>query len=127
MEIPSREELLSILGLGSDPKHSLSWYKSAYPDLRKAIQESISKELVVEGIFPVEAKNLNRRERCLKFPWVILKRGTSDIRVVTHDTDHALISEEKRLSNIGHAIEYFLQKSYCAGGALINFLDDEKR
>lgn len=122
MKTLSREEVLSILGLGEDPNHSLSWYKNNYSDLQNIIQKQISTELDREGIYPLEAKQLNVQERCIKYLWLIIKKGVSDIRVLENDTDRGLILAEHAFTYIPDAIELFINKSYCAGGAISNYL-----
>jgi len=119
----SRNEILSILGCNSDPSHSLSWYKDNYSNLGEIIKKQIIEDLNKSGIFPYEAQKLTEKKRALHYCQIIIKIKNDDkYSVNTNDTDRGIVISTEAYSKLTEAIDNFIDKSFCAGGKIINFI-----
>jgi len=117
----SRNEILSILGSYSDPKHSLSWYKDNYSNLGKILKKQIMEDINMSGIFPSEAQRLTEKQRALRYYQLIIKNDDK-YSVTNYDTDRGLIISTGIYSDIVNAIDVFIDKSFCAGGKIKDFI-----
>jgi hypothetical protein len=116
-----RKEILSILGLGGDPVHSLKYYASNYPNLMGIIKNQIEKDIKGSNLFPKEAKKCTKTEIGTKYAEILRRLKGNEFVVLTYDTDHGTICEEKKFNNLEKASEYLIIKSNCAGGAIREF------
>jgi hypothetical protein len=118
-----RDEILSLLGITTDPKHSLPWYANQYPDLKKIISAQIKNDLEISGFFPLEAKSLRGKKKIAALHLIIEKKKIGQFTVTRYDTDRSTIEESKDFSNLAGAIEFLLTYSSCAGGRIFDFIN----
>jgi hypothetical protein len=118
----SRQEILSILGCGSDPEHSLKYYSKNYPDLRNLLRDQIIKDVTESNSFPAEATKLSKRKIGTNYVWIIKRETESEIKVIGNNTDRGTVSEEYKFKSILEAADLYIAKSYCAGGSIAEYL-----
>lgn len=122
MEKLTRQDILGILGCDSDPKHSLQWYTNNYPDLKNRIEKLIQEDIQKSKIFPKEANKLSISKRCIKYSEIIVMNDENEFNILKHDTDHALILEEIKFNTLKEASDFYINNSYCTGGAISAFI-----
>jgi len=117
-----REEILSILGCGSDPMHSLGWYTKHHPEMKKEINKQIQEDINKAKVFPLEAACLSEKVKCERYSQIIIKKNEEEFIVQENDTDRSIAIKQKQFKKIEEATNWFVERAFCAGGAIIEFL-----